>query len=167
MYVSAHCNDVIMWAMASQITSLTIVYSTVYSGANQRRHQSSAKLDFVREIHRWPVNSTYKYPRTREMLPFDDVIMIGNRSIYPVTFKCLRAFISKSMRFLFPERRKRILEYVFTFFCYYWVCLVFNLVSQYIHVTLGLKYQCIWFYHFIDLYTHAYISGFLGSRQLM
>ena len=47
-----HYNDVIMGTMASQITSLTIVYSTVYSGAHQRKHQSSASLAFVRGIHR-------------------------------------------------------------------------------------------------------------------
>ena len=46
-----------MSAMASQLTSLTIVYSTVYSGAEQRKHQSSASLAFVRGIHHWPVNS--------------------------------------------------------------------------------------------------------------
>ena len=49
-----------MSPMASQITSLTIVYSTVYSGADQRKHQSSASLAFVRGIHRWPVNSPTK-----------------------------------------------------------------------------------------------------------
>ena len=46
-----------MGTMASQITSLPIVYSNVYSGADQRKHQSSASLAIVREIHRWPVNS--------------------------------------------------------------------------------------------------------------
>ena len=45
-------DDVRMGAMASQITSLTIVYSTVYSGANQSKHQSSASLAFVWGIHR-------------------------------------------------------------------------------------------------------------------
>ena len=49
-----HYSDVIMGAMASQITSLTIVYWTVYSEADQRKHQSSASLAFVRGIHRWP-----------------------------------------------------------------------------------------------------------------
>ena len=49
-----------MSLMASQITSLTFVYSTVYSGAYQRTLQSSASLAFVRGIHRGP---------------FDDVIM--------------------------------------------------------------------------------------------
>ena len=43
-----HCNDVIMGAIASQITSLTIVYSIVYSDADQGKHQSSASLAFVR-----------------------------------------------------------------------------------------------------------------------
>ena len=62
--------------MASQITSLTIVYSTVWSDANQRKHQSSALLAFVRGIHRGPVNSPHKWPATRKMFPFDDVIMV-------------------------------------------------------------------------------------------
>ena len=66
-----------MVAMASQITSLTIVYSTVYSGADQRKHQSSGSLAFVRGIHRGPVNSPHKWPVTRKMFPFDDVIMYG------------------------------------------------------------------------------------------
>ena len=71
-----HYIDLIMGAVASQITSLTIVYSTVYSGADQRKHQSSASLAFVRGIHRWPVNSPHKWPVTRrKMFPFDDVIM--------------------------------------------------------------------------------------------
>ena len=64
--------------IASQITSLTFVYSTVYSGADQRKHQSSASLAFVRGIHRGPVNSPHKWPViTRKMFPFDDVIIKG------------------------------------------------------------------------------------------
>ena len=57
-----------MGAMASQITSFTIVYSTVYSGADQRKHQSSKTLAFARGIHRWPVNSPHKCPVTQQML---------------------------------------------------------------------------------------------------
>ena len=64
-----------MSTIASQITSLTIVYSTVYSGANQRKHQYSASLAFVQGIHRGPVNSPHKWQVTRKMFPFDDVIM--------------------------------------------------------------------------------------------
>ena len=51
--------------MAFQITSLTIMDSTIYSGVDQRKHQSSASLAFVRGIHRWPVNSPHKGPVTR------------------------------------------------------------------------------------------------------
>ena len=64
-----------MDAMAFQITSLTIVYSTIYSGANQRKQQSSASLAFVLGVHRWPANSSHKGSVTRKMFPFDDVIM--------------------------------------------------------------------------------------------
>ena len=67
-----HYMDVIMSAMTSQITSLTIVYSTAYSGVDQRKHQSYASLAFVMGIHRWPVNSPHKGPVTRKMFPFDD-----------------------------------------------------------------------------------------------
>ena len=67
-----------MGAIASQITSLTIVYSIVYLDADQRKHQSSVSLAFVRGIHREPVNSPHKWPVTRKMFPFDDdVIMAG------------------------------------------------------------------------------------------
>ena len=71
-----HYDDVIMTMLASQITSLTVVYSIVYSDVNQRKHQSSASLAFVREIHRGPVNFPHKWPVTRKMFPFDDVIMV-------------------------------------------------------------------------------------------
>ena len=70
-----HYSDVIMGVMASQITSLMIVYSTVYSDADQRKHQSSGSLAFVWGIHQWSVNSLHKGPVTRKMFPFDDVIM--------------------------------------------------------------------------------------------
>ena len=68
-------NGVIMSAIAAQITSLTSVYSRVYSGVDQRKHQSSASLAFVRGIHGWPVNSPHKGPVARKIFPFDDVIM--------------------------------------------------------------------------------------------
>ena len=70
-----HYYDVIMSAIASKITSQMIVYSTVYSDADQSKHQSSASLAFVRKIHRGPVNFPHKWPVTRKMFPFDDVIM--------------------------------------------------------------------------------------------
>ena len=73
--ILVHYNDEIMDAMASQTTSLTIVYLIVYSGADQTKHQSSASLAFVRGTHRGPVNSPYKWPVTRTRFSFDDVII--------------------------------------------------------------------------------------------
>ena len=83
-----HYNDVIMGTMASQITSLTIVYSTVYSGADQRKHQSSVPLAFVRGIHRCPVNSPHKWPVMWKMFRFDEVIMIQIKLWDVITKPC-------------------------------------------------------------------------------
>ena len=62
--ITSHYSDIIMDAMVSQITSLTIVYWTIYSGADQRKHQSSASLAFEQRIHQWLVNSLHKWPVT-------------------------------------------------------------------------------------------------------
>ena len=79
-----------MSTMSSQIPSFTIVYSTVYSGADQRTHQSSASLAFVRGIHRWPVNSPHKGPVTRKMFLFDDVIISHQSCITTFSFQLCR-----------------------------------------------------------------------------
>ena len=96
---SVHYSDVTMGTVASQITSVSIVYSNVCSGTGKRKHQSSTSLTFVRGIHRGPVNSPHKRPVTRKMSPFDDVIMPGysqptlcvqtatNNTIAPVPMK--------------------------------------------------------------------------------
>ena len=76
-----HYNNVIMSAMASQITSLTIVYPSVYS-EDQRKHQSSASLAFARGIHRWPVNSPHKWPVTWKMFSCDDVIIKTSTTVH-------------------------------------------------------------------------------------
>ena len=68
-----------MGVIASQINSLTIVYSIAYSDTDQMKHQSSALLAFVRGIHRRPVSSPLKRPVPRKMCPFDDVIMSNMR----------------------------------------------------------------------------------------
>ena len=80
--ISQHHDDVIMSKMKSQITSLMIVYSSVYSGADQRKHQSSASLAFVREIHRGPVISPHKGPVTWKIFPFDDVFMFRSFQLH-------------------------------------------------------------------------------------
>ena len=72
-----HYGDVIMRAMASQIACVSIVCSTICSGTDQRKHQSSASLAIVRGIHRWPVDSQHKGPVPRRLFPFDDVIMVA------------------------------------------------------------------------------------------
>ena len=62
--INIHYKDIII--------SLKIVYSTIYSGIDQRKHQSSASLVFVRGIHWWLVHFLHKGPVTRKMFPFDD-----------------------------------------------------------------------------------------------
>ena len=79
----AHYSDVILGAMASQITCVSIVYSTVCSGSDQKDHQSSATLAFVRGIHRWPVISPHKGPVKRKMFSFQDIIMIVEIKLSP------------------------------------------------------------------------------------
>ena len=107
-----HYDDVIMGAIAYEITSLTIVYSSVYSGADQSKHQSSASLAFVWGIHRGPVNSPHKWPVTRKMFPFDDVIM--------------------SLRIFFPQREgleETTTVYLISHYVSYVVALCANIVA--------------------------------------
>ena len=71
------------WWARWRLTSRTIVYSTIFSGTDQRKHQSSASLAFVRGIRRWPVNSPHKGPVTRKMFLFDNVIMLPCCPVLP------------------------------------------------------------------------------------
>ena len=71
----SHYSYVIMSAIASQITGVSIVCSAVCSGENQRKRQSSASLAFLKGTHWWPVDSPNKGPVTQKIFPFDDVIM--------------------------------------------------------------------------------------------
>ena len=72
---SSHYGDIIMGVMASQITSVTIVYSIVYSGADKKKTLKLHVTGFCEGNDRLPVNSPHKGPVTRKMFPFDDVIM--------------------------------------------------------------------------------------------
>ena len=83
----AHYSDVIMSTIASQITSVSIACSTVCSGTDQWKHQSSASLAFVGGIHRWPVNSPHKRPVMRKMFPFYDAIMTNYAKIWPFSMR--------------------------------------------------------------------------------
>ena len=71
-----HYSGVIISTMVLKSLASRLFTQPFFSVADQRKHQSSASLAFVRGIHRWPVNSTRKGPAARKMFPFDDVIMI-------------------------------------------------------------------------------------------
>ena len=135
--------------MASQITSLTIVYSSVYSGGDQRKHQSSVSLAFVRGIHRRPVNSPHEWPVTRKVFPFDDVIMWPALSRDHYIYDILNMFvvwivcIIREMYFVSPYRIDLLLHRRYNLMG---TCLFLS-KSQYIY-----KYTYIHIYmHLIDM----------------
>ena len=101
----------------------TIVYSTVYSDADQREHQSLASLAFVRGSHRRPVNSLHKWPVTQKMFPFDDVIMqivlsTGNSNFLEITpSRC----VHPTQVAIMPMRSEGVRFWIL----WYYLCLVF------------------------------------------
>ena len=121
--VYMHYGDVIMEAIASQITSLASVYSTVQLGAVQRKHQSSASLAFVWGIHRGPVNSPHKWPVTRKMFPFDDVFMGQGQTCVSYLRRQMWIWIVNTLRYF--SLYHVILSFVYDRFCciYCTVCL--------------------------------------------
>ena len=94
-----------MSAMASQITGVSIVCLTVCSGADQRKHERSASLVFVRGIHRWPVDHPHKGPLTRKMFPFDDVIMEKVRRNRAHITRCTASYVAKINQILYKQCR--------------------------------------------------------------
>ena len=102
-----HYFDVIMGAMASQITSLTVVHSKVHSGADQRKHQSSASLAFMRGIHRRPVNSPTQMASNAE----NDSIWWSHHEDW--------------------NGPQQIIQQFFVFFC---ACLFFLMANSYIEI---------------------------------
>ena len=101
-----------MGVMVSHITSLTIVYSTVNSGANQSKRQSSRSLPFLWGIHRWPVNSTHKWSVTRDMIPFDDVIMLEWYDLHDdvMAWKRISGFVSEGIDCWIPVTKRRVMS---------------------------------------------------------
>ena len=95
-----------MSAVVSQITSISIVCSTVSSGADQRKHQSS--LAFVRGIHWWPVGEfPHKRPVTRKMFPFDDVIMpLVPVRVLKIVFSCCRFY--RHIKNSYAKKKKKM-----------------------------------------------------------
>ena len=82
-----------MDGIAFQITSLTIVYSIVYSDADKKKTSKLRVTGLCVGIHREPVNSPHKWPVTRKMLPFDDVIILKTFST-----SCRAIFISSLVK---------------------------------------------------------------------
>ena len=75
----------VKWAPASQLLTQLFIQD-----ADQRKHQGSASLAFVRGIHRSPMNSPHKGPATGKMIPFDDVIMCSMHARFPcLLWSCL------------------------------------------------------------------------------
>ena len=97
-----------MIAMASQITGVSIVCAIVGSGADQRKHQSSASLAFVRGIHRWPVNSPHKRLLTRKMFLFDDVIMDVQLSLWRLKSSASHLFVDRPVQANVKENTKAL-----------------------------------------------------------
>ena len=72
-------SDAIMSTMTSQITGVLIVCLTICSEADQRKHQRSVSLAYVRGIHRWPMDSFHKGLVKRKIFPFGGVMMLWNQ----------------------------------------------------------------------------------------
>ena len=122
--VQEHYCDVIMGRVASQITSLTIVYTIVYSDADHSKHQNSVSLVFVLRIHRGPVNSPHKWPVTRKMLPFDDVIMNPSDRRYvlsPVNLAYARSIFQKRFNANFTWKQCWFVSLIFSTGWWDWV----------------------------------------------
>ena len=107
-------SNVIMSAMASQITGVSDVYSTVW-GADQRKHQSSVSLALVRGIPLSPVNSPHKGPVTRKIFPFGDVIMFSQQLFTDVPLLVFNTLHHNSRRFAtghFPHFFDRVICFI-------------------------------------------------------
>ena len=104
-----HYIDVIMTTIASQITSLTVVYSTVYSDADQRRHQSSASLAFVWGIHRdrWIPRTKGQLRRNCFHLMTSSWEVVRFRLVYPCCMSKRIAWIVVIMSILDKEYGSR------------------------------------------------------------
>ena len=134
-----------MGSIASQITSLTVVYSTVYSDADKRKHQSSASLAFVWGIHWGPVNSPHKWAVTQKKFSFDDVTMHYSWLGHDNGMWCLPHFVLirwKVMNYLINFPRYRFYYAIRTSswnYCY----LVFDI------------HPCVNLYEMIDMHVNS------------
>ena len=98
-----HYSDVIMSAVATKIAEVSSEYSTVNSGASQRKHQSPAWLAFVRGIQLWPADSSHKRSVTRKMFSFDDVRMTCTTWVVGMDYRWVSVLLS-NCRWLTSEK---------------------------------------------------------------
>ena len=174
-----------MGARASQITSLTIVYSTVYSGADRRKHQRSASLAFKRGIHRWQLNSPHKWPVTRRVCPCDDVIMILETCVngYSVNVVCIhiRTFIVRRAGLLWSQQDFEwrwsvplfkcltVLEFSFILFDLCLLITFFNFIMNYVPIVTFwiFTYHKIWILSIMFCFIWSYwIIYFLACLEV-
>ena len=154
---SQHHSDVIMSAMTSQITSVSVVYSNVCSGADQRKHQSSASLAFVRGFYRWPVNSPHKGSVTRTKIPFDDVIMANWRSpSVTVSFTCAQNVVFQR-KINFCVDVERIVYFPYVWLCF--ICFLFKITH--IHI----RFVCVYLEFTLLSSTWWTQNGFKSARR--
>ena len=113
-----------MSLIPSQITSLAIVYLTVYSGADQRKYQSSASLTFVWGIHQWPNNFPHKGPVTRKMLTSDDVIVVYWHQTQFMVYLLISNVVR--VKYFFEVFDLSTSFFIFSLTCSYLVCIKYT-----------------------------------------
>ena len=123
-----HCNDVIMSTVTSQITSVSTVYSNVYSGTDQNKHQSSASLAFAWGIYWWSVNCPHKWPVTRKMFPFDDIMLIVLVTSTAVAKQPLDQWFKKNIHAIFSRYICSAPEKIHVIIAYAQLCETFGVI---------------------------------------
>ena len=142
-----HYSEVIMCMMVSQITCVLIACSIVCSGADQRKHQSSMSLAFVRAIHWWPVNVPHKGPVTWKIFPFDDNIIMISQSNKQYFIPWLSSSLGK-------QSNLKLFSKCLLFTYHYDICVSFKSAKQ-IRNKYHLFIDLIYFWQSrIDLYRY-------------
>ena len=106
MSCPSHYIDVILTTVVSQITSVRVVYSIVYSDADQRKTSKLSVTGHCGGISPGPVNSPHKGPVTRKMFPFDDAIMKNQATSMDNAnqiYILLNQFLKKILNLLWSE----------------------------------------------------------------
>ena len=117
-----HYNDAIMSTMASKVTGVSIVCSTLASATDQRKHESSASRAFVWGIHWWPVNSQHRRPVTQKMFPSDEFIICVFLYVnFPVCLNTHICILSTTNRNYTPSYNKQLRDMSFNHSTIIWI----------------------------------------------